>query len=292
MEKKEEPLPEVEVIEAVTEEEVPLFVENEKWVPKTALGKKVLSGEIKDINFILENGMPIMEMGIVETLLPNLENELLLIGQAKGKFGGGKRRIFMQTQKKTKEGNKPRFATLAVVGNKDGIIGLGYGKSKETVPAREKAIRNAKFNIFRLRRGCGSWECGCGEAHSLPFVVEGKCGSAIIKIIPAPKGTGLRMDKEIGKILSLAGITDAWSKTYGQARTKMNLIKAAEQALKNLTKTKLQEIHYSRLSVAEGTTRKPGEVDTKIVKEVERPAKSRRRPEHGASKYGKRKKQR
>jgi small subunit ribosomal protein S5 len=302
MEKKEEEV-QPEVIEAVEEEEVPLFVENEKWVPKTTLGKKVLSGEIKDINFILENGMPIMEIGIVETLLPNLENELLLIGQAKGKFGGGKRRIFMQTQKKTKEGNKPKFATLAVVGNKDGVIGLGYGKSKETVPAREKAIRNAKFNIFKIRRGCGSWECGCGEAHSLPFVVEGKCGSAIIKIIPAPKGTGLRMDKEIAKILNLAGITDAWSKTYGQARTKMNLIKAAEMALKNLTKTKLQDIHYLRLSVAEGTTKKPQDPnDLSAVEEAKevKPARSgsrqrqgsRSRPEHGASKYGNRKKQR
>jgi small subunit ribosomal protein S5 len=276
----DKPTEEPEVIEAVEEEEAPLFIDEEKWVPKTELGKKVLAGEIKDINFILDSGMPIMEKGIVETLLPNLENELLLIGQAKGKFGGGKRRIFMQTQKKTKEGNKPRFATLAVVGNKDGIIGLGYGKSKETVPAREKAIRNAKFNIFKIRRGCGSWECGCGEAHSFPFVVEGKCGSSIIKLIPAPKGTGLMVDKEIAKILALAGITDAWSKTYGQSRTKMNLIKAAEVALKRLTKTKIQDIHYQRLSISEGSTKK--EQDTNLIEEI--------KPEE--HKDGKRKKQR
>jgi len=234
----------------------PAVVEEVQWVPKTELGKKVNSGEIKDIDFILDNGYSIMEKEIVETLIPELETDLLLVGQAKGKFGGGKRRVFRQTQKKTREGNKPRFATLAVVGNKQGIIGLGYGKSKETVPAREKAIRNAKFNVFKIRRGCGSWECGCGQPHSLPFTVEGKCGSAIVKLIPAPKGTGLKVDKEIAKILSLAGIEDVWSQTYGQSRTKINLIKAAEKALKNLMKTKLQPHHYERLSVVEKTLKK------------------------------------
>ena len=57
------------------------------------------------------------------------------------------------------------------MGNKNGVIGVGYGKSKETVPAREKAFRNAKLNIFKIRRGCGSWECMCGEPHSIPFMI-------------------------------------------------------------------------------------------------------------------------
>jgi small subunit ribosomal protein S5 len=248
---KEEELKEIVEVE----EGAPVLIKEDEWKPKTELGKKVASGEITDINTILDNGNVIMEKGIIEALIPDLQNDLLLIGQAKGKFGGGKRRIFRQTQKKTREGNKPRFATLSVVGNKQGVIGLGYGKSKETVPAREKAIRNAKFNVFKIRRGCGSWECGCGEPHSLPFTVEGKCGSAIIKLIPAPKGTGLRVDKEIAKILDLAGVTDVWSKTYGQSRTKINLIKASEQALRQLMETKLQPIHYERLSVVDGPTR-------------------------------------
>ena len=80
---------------------------------------------------------------IVDILLPNLETDLLLIGQSKGKFGGGQRRVFRQTQKKTREGNKPKFSTIAIAGNKDGYVGIGYGKSKETVPAREKAFRSA-----------------------------------------------------------------------------------------------------------------------------------------------------
>ena len=230
--------------------------ESELWVPRTELGRKVASGEIKDINDILDNGQKIMEKEITELLLPDLESDLLQIGQAKGKFGGGKRRVFRQTQKKTKEGNKPRFATLAVVGNKEGIVGIGYGKARETVPAREKAKRNAKCNVFKIRRGCGSWECGCGEPHSLPFTVKGKCGSAIVKLIPAPKGTGLRVDKEIAKILDLAGITDVWSQTYGQTKTKFNLMMATEKALRKLMSTKLQKKHYEKLSVSEKTETK------------------------------------
>jgi small subunit ribosomal protein S5 len=226
-------------------------VEEVIWVPKTRIGKQVAAGEITDIHELLDRAEPILEKEIVETLVPDLESDLLLVGQAKGKFGGGKRRAFRQTQKKTKEGNKPRFATLAVVGNKKGLVGLGYGKSKETVPAREKATRNAKLNIFKIRRGSGSWESRTSKPHSIPFAVEGKCGSVIVKLIPAPIGTGLKADHEIAKILMMAGIQDVWTKTFGQTRSKINLIKATENALRKLMTTKLQPIHYERLSVSE-----------------------------------------
>jgi small subunit ribosomal protein S5 len=225
--------------------------DKESWKPKTELGKMVKSDEIKDINSILDSGKMIMEAEIVDALLPDLSTDLLLIGQAKGKFGGGQRRVFKQTQKKTKEGNKPHFATMAVVGNKDGIFGIGYGKAKETVPAREKAIRNAKKSIVKIRRGCGSWQCSCKESHSIPFAVSGKCGSVRLKLIPAPKGTGLRVEKECQKILSAAGVKDAWSKSRGQTRSRVNMVKACEQALKMLMDTKLQEKHFKELGVKE-----------------------------------------
>ncbi|MBR9690902.1 30S ribosomal protein S5 [Candidatus Woesearchaeota archaeon] len=227
-----------------------------QWNPKTEIGRKVKNKEITDINDILSKGKPILEQEIVEFLIPELESDLLMIGQSKGKFGGGQRRVFRQTQKKTKEGNKPNFATLAVVGNKDGLVGLGYGKAKETVPAREKAVRQAKIKIFKIRRGCGSWQCGCGTSHSIPFKVEGKTGSCVMRLYPAPNGTGLRVDKEIAKILTLAGITDVWSKTTGLTKTKLNLIKATEVALKNLVKTKIMPEHREKLSIVEGSHKK------------------------------------
>ena len=100
--------------EAVVEEK-PL-TELDAWKPKTESGRKVKTGEIKDIDEILDAGLKILEPEITDVLLPNMDTELLMIGQSKGKFGGGARRIFMQTQKKTPEGNKPSFSCFAVVG--------------------------------------------------------------------------------------------------------------------------------------------------------------------------------
>lgn len=286
---KKKPEVEEEVVEEL-EEELPAPAPQLDVEPKTELGRRVKDRSITDINYILDKGLRIQEAWIVDALVPNIETELLLIGQAKGKFGGGKRRVFKQTQKKTREGNKPRFGTAAIVGNKDGIIGVGYGKSKETVPAREKAFRNAKLNIYKIRRGCGSWECSCGEAHSLPFAVHGRCSSVRLTLLPAPKGTGLCVEKEIAKMLQLAGIKDVWSKSLGQTRTKMNLIKATEDALRQLLKTKIQEKHIKLLSVVEGAMPK---IQEEIVeeKEEEKPkpkpkkeTKSRKKKSEGAKK--------
>jgi len=212
----------------------------------------VKSGELVDIDEILSTNKKILEPEIVDMLLPELESELMLIGQAKGKFGGGQRRIFKQTQKKTAEGNVPSFATMAIVGNSDGFVGLGVAQSKETVPARNKALRNAKLNIIKILRGCGSWECGCGSPHSIPFEVTGKCGSVRIKLIPAPKGTGLCVEKECQKLLKLAGIRDVWSHTFGRTKTKSNLIRACFNALSQLLEFRLLDKHRTGLSIVEG----------------------------------------
>ena len=226
--------------------------DKEAWQPKTELGKKVKSGEIKSIDPILDQGLKILEQEIIDCLIPNLESDLIPIGQSKGKFGGGKRSIWRQTQKKTSEGNKPKFSTLAVIGNKDGYIGIGWGKARETVPAREKAIRNAKLNVIKIRRGCGSWECGCNEPHSVPFKVSGKCGSVKIDILPAPKGTGLTIEENCRKLLEMVGIKDVYSKTFGQTKIKLNLIYACFEALKNLSKTKVSKEYIQEKKIIEG----------------------------------------
>jgi small subunit ribosomal protein S5 len=223
----------------------------DKWQPKTAVGKKVKAGEITDIDKILDNGNKILEAEIIDALMPNLQSDLLLIGQSKGKFGGGQRRVFRQTQKKTKEGNKPSFATYAVIGDSRGHIGLGYGKSRETVPAREKAVRKAKLNLIKIRRGCGSWQCACGKPHSIPFKVEGKCGSVKVILMPAPKGTGRCVNVEVAKILNIAGVEDVWSRTEGKTTSRINLVTATMAALKKLMSTKLQARQAEKLSVSQ-----------------------------------------
>ena len=200
------------------------------WDAKTRLGKDVKEGKIKDIDEILDSGKKIMEEQIVDTLL-NTKTDLIAIGQSKGKFGGGKRRAWRQTQKKTKEGNIPSFSALAVVGDENGHIGIGTGKAQETLPARDKATRKAKLNLIKIRRACGGFECSCTEKHSIPFKVAGKSGSVEITLIPAPQGTGLVAAKEVQKVLQLAGIKDVYSKTSGKKRTSFNLVKACIAAL-------------------------------------------------------------
>jgi small subunit ribosomal protein S5 len=250
LEVEKDVITELPEIEKETKPEIKIDVEG--WQPKTSVGKKVKSGEIKDIDQILNYGIPILEEQIVDILMPNLQSELLMIGQSKGKFGGGSKRIFRQTQKKTPEGNKPSFACMAVVGNSDGYVGVGYGKSKDTVPAREKAVRNAKLALFKIRRGAGSWEDATSEPHSIPWQVEGKCGSVRIRLMPAPKGKGLIVEQECAKILKLAGVENVYSKAFGQTRSKANVIEACIDALRNLNMFKPRPAHIKNVYMIEG----------------------------------------
>jgi len=201
------------------------------WKPKTELGKEVKEGKIKNIDEILDGGKKILEAEIVDSLV-NIKSDLLSVGQAKGKFGGGKRRAWRQTQRKTKEGNIPTFSTMAVVGDENGHVGIGSGKAKETLPARDKAIRKAKLNIMKVKRGCAGFDCACSELHTVPFKVTGKAGSVRVTLIPASQGTGLVVGNELKKILKFAGIKDVYSRTSGRIRTTFNLIKACIEALK------------------------------------------------------------
>lgn len=225
----------------------------EAWVPKTELGRKVKSREITDIDEVLDSGYNILEPEIVDSLMPGLISDLLKVGQSKGKFGGGKESIWKQTQKKTCEGSRTNFSAFAIVGNKDGYIGIGYGSAKETVPAREKALRNAKLNLIKIKRACGSWDCDCKQPHSIPFKAVGKSGSVIFTMIPAPKGTGLKSEKKCGKILELAGLKDVYSKVRGQTNTKLNLFKACFGALRKLSSTKIQPGFIEEAGVVEGS---------------------------------------
>ena len=237
---------EEELVKELTEEEKTDLLKNldvkEKlrdevsgWVPKTKLGREVKEKKIKNIDEILEKNRKILEKEIVDSLL-TVKSDLISIGQSKGKFGGGKRRAWRQTQRKTQEGNVPTFSALAVVGDENGHIGIGTGKAKETLPARDKAIRKAKLNIIKINRGCASFDCDCSELHTIPFKVRGKSGSVVVTLIPAPQGTGLVVGKELKKVLKLAGIKDVYSKTLGSGRTTFNLVKACMDALRKTNK--------------------------------------------------------
>jgi small subunit ribosomal protein S5 len=211
----------------------------DNWAPRTELGKAVRAGKVANIDEVLEAGTKIMEPEIVDLLIPGLHTDTLFIGQAKGKFGGGKRRAFRQTQKKTKEGNVLTFGVMAVVGDGHGHVGLGYGRAAETLPAKEKAIRKAKLNVVKVARGCASFDCSCDDEHSVPLAVKGKCSSVTVELIPAPQGTGLVISDELKKILKAVGIKDVYSKCFGNLKTTFNAAKACMAALEKIGEVQL-----------------------------------------------------
>jgi small subunit ribosomal protein S5 len=201
-----------------------MVMEMEEWVPLTGLGTQVLAGKISGIDEVLESGRPIKEPQIVDYFLPDLEDEVLDINMV---------------QRMTDSGRRVKFRCVVVVGNKDGYIGFGQAKDAQVGNAIKKAIGEAKLNLIKVKRGCGSWECGCGQLHSIPVEVTGKAGSVRVTLKPAPQGIGL-VTGDIGKkVLELAGIKDVWSFSSGQTRTTINFAKATFEALKqtNLIRT-------------------------------------------------------
>lgn len=214
-----------------------------EWVPKTELGRKVMNGEITSLEEIFVKGYRIMEPEIVDILLPNLKNEVFLIGGSSGKGGGIKRVPVRRTTRMHKSGRRHKISIMVAVGNENGWVGIGLGtgpmgKQREVY---EKALKDAKKNIIPILRGCGSWECRCGEQHSIPVTVTGKCGSVRVKLMPAPRGLGLCAPDEIKKLLRLAGIQDIWMKSRGDTRTRINFVRAVFDALKSLYRYKLPE---------------------------------------------------
>ena len=197
----------------------------EDWIPRTKLGKLVASGQIQSMEEALATNLPLLEPEIVDALLPGLKRVIL------------DRAVTIRV---TDSGRRRAYRVAVVVGNENGYVGFGIGKAKEYRTALDKATREAKLNIIRVRRGCGSWECGCGLPHSVPFKVEGKAGSVRVVLKPAPRGVGLVAADAIKPVLQLAGIKDVWSKGFGNTRSTINFAQATINALKQTYSTRLR----------------------------------------------------
>ena len=176
----------------------------EGWIPRTKLGRMISEGNISSIEEIFAEGFKIHEPEIVDALLPELQEEVININLV---------------QKQTDAGEKSQFKAIVVVGNRDGYVGLGSGKAPQVRTAIQKGAVDARLNITPVRRGCGSWECGCDRPHSLPFHVRGKCGGVKVVLIPSPRGLGIVASEEAKIILDLAGVKDCWTRSYGSTRT-------------------------------------------------------------------------
>ena len=191
--------------------------EEEVWIPKTSIGKRVIAGEINSMEEILSNGLRIQEAGIVKKLLPDLKTEVIDVGII---------------QKMTPNGQSTRFKALVAAGNENGWLGIGMGKSKQMRIAIEKANNAAYLNVSPVKLGCGSWECRCDQKHSVPFKVKGKGGSVTIEILPAPRGLGLVAGGKIRNLLKLAGLKDAWTTAKGSTSTMNSTSKAVLNCLR------------------------------------------------------------
>ncbi|MHC1611190.1 MAG: 30S ribosomal protein S5 [Candidatus Methanospirareceae archaeon] len=200
--------------------------ELDAWTPVTRLGMLVKNGEIKTIEDALRSDYPLKEYQIVDALLPELSEEVLDINLV---------------QRMTDSGRRVKFRVCAIVGNRDGYLGIGLGKDALVRSGIEKAVRNAKINIIHVKRGCGSWECNCGEKHSIPFKVEGKAGSVLITLKPAPKGIGLAAGDIPKRLLDFSGVKDVWAQTRGETRTRFNQAFATFDALRKTSLLKTLE---------------------------------------------------
>jgi small subunit ribosomal protein S5 len=196
-----------------------------EWAPQTRLGKLVKEGQVTTMNEALESGLPIRESKIVDALIPEIRDEVLDINMV---------------QRMTDSGRRVKFRATVIVGNGDGFIGIGEGKDVQVGIAIRKAIDTAKMNIKGIKRGCGSWECGCGLGHTVPFTVKGKVGSVTVELKPAPRGLGLASGGTAKKVLEIAGIKDVWARAIGETRTTLNFARATYDALIRTTTMKVK----------------------------------------------------
>ncbi len=192
----------------------------EGWIPKTRLGRLVSEGKITTFDDAVATGYPIKEPEIIDVLLSELTDEVLDINMV---------------QRMTDSGRRVKFRAAVAIGNREGYVGFAEGKDLQAGPAIRKAIEIAKLNLIKIERGCGSWECGCGEAHTVPYTVKGKAGSVTVELKPAPRGVGIASGGTAKKVLELAGIKDVWTRSSGQTRTTINFARATFEALKNTT---------------------------------------------------------
>mmetsp|Transcript_15516 Transcript_15516/g.18916 ORF Transcript_15516/g.18916 Transcript_15516/m.18916 type:complete len:255 (-) Transcript_15516:212-976(-) len=188
----------------------------ESWNPVTKLGRLVNSGKITSIEQIFLYSLPVKEAEIIDHFLKDkLKEEVMKI---------------MSVQKQSSAGQRTRFKAFVALGDSDGHVGLGVKCASEVATAIRGAVTAAKLNVAPVRRGY--WGRKGGMPHTVPCKVTGKCGSVRVRLIPAPRGTGLVSSPAGKKLMHMAGITDCYTSSCGHTRTMGNFIKAMYYALK------------------------------------------------------------
>jgi small subunit ribosomal protein S2e len=163
------------------------------WQPVTKLGRLVKYNKIKSLEEIYAHSLPVKESQIIDEILSRQKKEL-----------SDEVMHILSVQKQTKAGQRTRFKATVAVGDHDGHVGLGTKLAKEVQIAIKGALIVAKLTLIPVRRGY--WGNKIGNVHTVPMKVTGKCGSVSVRLIPAPRGTGIVSAPAAKRILQFAGV--------------------------------------------------------------------------------------
>ncbi|MCB9883107.1 MAG: 30S ribosomal protein S5 [Planctomycetes bacterium] len=122
-----------------------------------------------------------------------------------------------------KGGRRFSFSALVVLGNRSGVVGIGYGKARDVPGAVEKAVKDAKKHLIRVPR----------RGNTIPHEVDGRFGASVARLIPAAPGTGIIAGATVRAVMEMAGIRDVLTKAYGSTNP-INLVKAAFYGLASI----------------------------------------------------------